>query len=222
MATGDVQNFIDRLKIVLPPWFGESIPLLNAFLTGFATMDAFIYSIMTYIELQMRLQTATDDNLDIIACDYFGNLLFRAPTMTDAAFMNYIQATLLEEMATRKGMIHAITVLTEIPPIIWEPWDAGGNAAYNIPVWGYNTGGSYGSNIPYNFWINVFVIGNIMNNYGVFDFPTWGYNQSGPIINGAYGNSSLYNYTLTYDEILALINRIKVGGTVPHLTVTYL
>jgi hypothetical protein len=68
----------------------------------------------------------------------------------------------------------------------------------------------------------VYVAGNPMVNYGGYNQPTWGFNAPNPPSNGAYGDDGLYDHTWTYDEILALINRIKVGGTVPHLTVIYL
>jgi hypothetical protein len=228
---GDKNNFIERLKQVLPTnWYGE-IPetkegknndVLVSLLSGFATLDSFIYSIMEYVKEQMRIQTATDDNLDLIACDYFGDFLIRFPGTNDTDFRRQILATLLEEMATREGMRKAIFNLTGYYPIIWEPFNPDDTGAYNVPNWGYNTGGGYGGHIPYNFWITVYVDGSVMDSYGSLNTETWGYNGIELGDNGAYGNPSLLSTTLTYEQVLAVINRVKVGGTVPHLTLVVL
>lgn len=222
MAIGDKNDFANRLKMVLPTWFGDNYPILNALLNGYADLESFIYSLVQYVKLQMRIQTATDENLDLIACDFFGDLLERFPGVSDTLFRKEILATLLEEMATRQGMIKAIKNLTGHDPIIFEPWNYNDTGAYNVNVWGYNSGGAYGGYAPYNFWINVFVSGSPMDKYGGLNSDTWGYNSTDNGANGAYGNPALNDGTLTYDQVLAVINRVKVGGTVPHLTLIYL
>lgn len=219
--TGDVQDFINRIKSVLPDWFGENAALLEAFINGFATLDAFLYSVMQYVSAQMRIQTSTDENLDLEACDYFGDFVARFSGMPDDFFRTYILATLIEEMVTKQGMIKAMTNLTGHAPIILEPWDIA-NVGYNVPMWGYGVGGAYSSPLPYNFFITVFVDGNPMEGFGALNNPTWGYSVIGMGSNGAYGNESLYANTLTFDQVLAVVNRVKLGGTVPHLTVIYL
>ncbi len=221
MATGDVNDFINRLNKLLSPWFGEQYPLLNSLLTGYATMDAFIYSLTEYLTNQMRIQTAMGENLDLIACDYFEGILSRTEGMSDDIFRNLIQCTLIEEMCTVQGMKNALFNLTGYYPVIWEPWDSSQTGAYNVNVWGYNNGGAYGDNAPYQFWIEVFVNEPSSSKYGGFNTNTWGYNKTTVDgSNGAYSGQS--GTVLTYDQILAVVNRVKVGGTVPNLTVTYI
>jgi hypothetical protein len=110
-------------------------------------------------------------------------------------------------------MINAITNLTGYTPIIWEPFD-NTNGGYNTPGLAYNAGGSYGGLQPYNFWIWVYVNANTLYSYGGYNDPSFGYNAG-----GAYSGGIIYSFT--YDQILSVVNRVKLGGTVPHLTLIY-
>jgi hypothetical protein len=221
MATGDVDDFIKRLKHVLPPWFGEDFELLDRFLKGFATLDAFIFSVFEYVNNQMVIQTSTDNNLDLEACDYFGAFLTRPVGMPDEEFKRLMLASLLAEMCTVKGIKAIIKTLTGHEPDIFEPFGTGA-VGYNVPIWGYNIGGAYSGSFPYEFWITVYVDGDPMDVYAGYNGIESGYSVAGGNAKGAYGSTTLFQYTYTFDEILALINRIKVGGTLPHLTVIYL
>lgn len=216
MAVGDLNNFIKRINQNLPPWFGEDDPLLQAFIKGFATTDEYIYSLLSYVEDQMRIQTSTGENLDLEACDYFGDNVQRTEGMNDNKFRQLILSTLLQPMATVQGMIDAITALTGNVPLIFEPFGPQGNAFYNQDFY-YNENSYYGGYAPYNFWITVFVNAP-ENNFGYFNMPDYCYNES--LGNFYYGGSG--EYVFLYDEILSVVNRVKVGGTVPHLTVIYI
>jgi len=216
MAKGDVQDFVKRLKAVLPPWFGEAYPLLNALLAGYATMDAFIYSLTEYLNAQMRIQTATGQNLDLIACDFYEGILERPENMSDEQFRKFILASLLQEQATRKGMEKAIELITGYTPIIWEGFQF--EDGFFLDSESYYDDSFFGGLIPYNFWIEVFVNDPTIQDFLYFDGDdSW--------LDGDIGDQSFLsgddNYIITYDEILAVVNRVKVGGTVPHLTVTY-
>jgi hypothetical protein len=48
MATGDTTDMAARLKRLLPPWFGESNPLVNALIAAAAAVLAFAYSLFAY------------------------------------------------------------------------------------------------------------------------------------------------------------------------------
>ena len=87
MATGDQTDILNRLRSVLPPWFGTAAtPVLNAVLSGFASGAAAVYSLLAYVRLQTRLGTATDGFLDMIALDFFGRRFQRLGNEMDGAF----------------------------------------------------------------------------------------------------------------------------------------
>jgi hypothetical protein len=217
MATGDVDNFVSRLEQVIPPWFGEKYPLLSAFLTGFASMESFLYGLLQYVQEQVVIQTATGNNLDLVCCDYFEGLFERYPQMSDTQFRVLIQATLLEPLCTRQAMENAIYNLTGYYPKIYEPFQTEGNAFLDSVSF-LDAGSFVGGSDPYNFWIEVFVQSPTVSGSAFVD-------GSSSFVDGPAGTLSFVgsNSTtvLTYDQVLAVINRVKVGGTVPHLTLTF-
>src|SRR5580698_1749356 len=102
--TGDLSDFVSRLRTVLPKrWFSEQSPNLNALLVGIATPWVWLYNFVTYVVTQTRLATATDEWLDLIALDYFGRKLGRKINETDLAYRGRIQTALLQEAATRSA-----------------------------------------------------------------------------------------------------------------------
>src|SRR5690348_16052335 len=112
MATGDQADLLSRLNAVLPPWFGSDItPILTGLLNAYAWAGSQIYSESAYVQLQMRISTATDINLDQIATDFFGVTgLPRDTNEGDISYRNRILANLLLERATRRGMIKVLTL----------------------------------------------------------------------------------------------------------------
>jgi len=219
MATGDVKDFVKRLNDVIVPWFGQDYPLLTAFFNGFATMDSFIYSLTQYCKDQMRIQTATGENLDLVACDFFEGILQRTEGMPDNLFRRFIQSTLLQEEATVAGMKHAIFVITGYVPIIWEPFSLTDTVFTDDDSY-FDSDSFFGGLLdPYNFWIEVFVTDPTANGTAFFDgSDSW---FDGDLTDQSFYGSS-ENEFITYDQILAVVNRVKVGGTIAHLTVTYI
>jgi hypothetical protein len=58
MATGDTSDITARLKGALPArWFGDTAPIRDALLTGWATAHSFLYSLYLYAKLQTRILT---------------------------------------------------------------------------------------------------------------------------------------------------------------------
>jgi hypothetical protein len=146
MAVGDQQDFVVRIKALLPNgWFGDSTPILDAVLNGIGNALAFVYGLITYAGLQTRIATATDGFLDLISFDFFGLTLPRRPQETDSAFRLRIQAELFLERGTRNGMIKALQLLTGRTPIVFEPARPADTGAYNTNTMGYNVAGRYGS-----------------------------------------------------------------------------
>lgn len=70
MATGDQTDIFRRIKALLPQWFSDNTPVLDALLRGFAYATAFVYVLIAYAARQTRIKTATDGWLDMIAADF--------------------------------------------------------------------------------------------------------------------------------------------------------
>lgn len=131
MRTGDQENILQRLKVVLPAWFGDDTPNLDAILNAYSVTAAYNYRLYEYLKLQTRIKTATDDNLDLISRDYLGNRLPRRKNEDDNSFRNRILAFLLPFPATREGISDAIYALTGRRPDIFEPWNVNDTGALN-------------------------------------------------------------------------------------------
>src|SRR5260364_357770 len=62
----------NRFKSLLPRWFGDQTPVLDALLHGLAATARHAHRLIEYARLQTRLQTATGGWLDLIAADSLG------------------------------------------------------------------------------------------------------------------------------------------------------
>ena len=157
MATGDQADQVQRLKSVLPPWFGATFPLLGALLQGVAAVHAFLYSLIAFAALQTRIRTATGGWLDLIATDFFGLTLSRAPGQADAAFLNLIIINLFRERATRPAADRVLYDLTNRHSEIFEPGRPQDTGGYGMPCTGYGLAGRYGSALlPFQAFITAY------------------------------------------------------------------
>lgn len=220
MATGDKSDILNRLIANTPDWFGDTYPLVTAIFNAFATTGSFLYSQDTYIKLQTRIKTATEDNLDLISTDYFGNELPRRGGETDDQFRQRILSFLLLQRATRPGLFNAIKLLvgSKAPdPILFEPWrpiDCGG---YNVAsTMGYSIAGKYGSgSYAYQGFADVFVEnGAGMANYSGYNDFLGGYGAYGNLASLYYGGESLINFVVSDADIYKLIAATKAEGTI--------
>jgi hypothetical protein len=164
--TGDLSDCLSRLWTVLPKrWFAEQSPNLDAMLTSIATPWVWLYNLITYVIAQTRLATATDEWLDLIAIDYFGYELSRKTNEVDFSYRNRIQATLLQEAATRSAVETGLQGLTGTLPAIFEPANCMDTGSYgaaartaNMPGTGmaYGQAGGWGSlQLPLQFFVAV-------------------------------------------------------------------
>lgn len=170
---------LGRLHRLIPNgWFtvGAS-PLLDGMLAGIANTLAFIYSLLAYLRQQMRISTATDGFLDLIAVDYFGNRLVRAANQGDASFRARIIANLLRERGTRKSVVDILTQLTGRAPIIFEPRRPLDTGVYGGPGLAYGLVGGYGSTrLPYQSFVTAFrPLGQGIPNIAGYGIPTGAY-----------------------------------------------
>lgn len=219
-SIGSEQDVYNRLVAQLVNWFGTDHEVLDIVLKAYSTTGAFNYTQLAYDNLQMRLQTATEDNLDLISVDYFGNGLPRRTDENDDSFRNRISANLLQERATRRGMDNALYILTGFRPILFEPWrpiDCGGYNVANVPqTIGYGTHGSYGSgSYAYQAFIDVFVSAyQGMASRSGYNSTYFGYNAVGAPAIGWYGGESSETTVVTDEDIYQTINLTKLEGTI--------
>jgi hypothetical protein len=149
-ATGTVPDILARLRTLLPPWFPAqgSAPIVDAVLTGIATLMSNIYLIAVYAYAQIRVASATDAFLDLIAWDYYGPLLKRYTDDTDNSFRVRILAFLLMPRITRAGIVAMLTALTGRKPgilALWNPQDCGG---WDGATMGWDSAGCWGTLLP--------------------------------------------------------------------------
>ena len=155
--TGDTQDMLARLKLVLPArWFADTVPILDAVLTGLASAWSGLYNLLTYVQAQTRVATATGIFLDIASLDYLGDTVPRRAGEADTAYSLRIRGNLLTPRATRASVVQTLTALTGRTPKVFEPLNAADTAGYNVNI-GYNTRGGYGSfNLPYQFLLTAY------------------------------------------------------------------
>lgn len=218
MASGDLQDFINRLIRELPlGWFPVQTTFLSAVISAYATVYQFINAQSLQVKLQMRLQTATGGNLDLIAQDFFGNQLPRRFQEGDETYRNRILALLLQEKATRRGLFNILKIFTGRDPVLFEPWYPPDTGGYNVATAiGYSVAGKYGSNdYPYQGFVDVFPpYDRGAAFYKGYNSPAWGYNVIDPRAYGYYFGESLQERILSDQEIYNLINATKAFGTV--------
>jgi hypothetical protein len=218
MATGDVNDFINRLNAILPPWFGNgTTPILEGVFTGYATMGSTLYSQYAFSILQTRIKTATGNFLDLISADFFGISLPRGAGETDASFRNRILANLLIEKATRRGMQLALFNLTGNQPRLFEPRrpaDTGGYSGIGSPYGGvgYGVAGGWGNQkCPYQGLIDI----TLPLGAGIPGVD--GYNSGA----GGWSTASYFAYIslsnavnpVTDQDVYNTVNAVKVYGT---------
>ena len=208
MATGDINDCLARIKSALPSrWFVSPTPVLDALLAAPAYALSFCYSLYAYAQLQTRIKTATDGWLDMVAADFFGTALLRAPNQTDASFRARIIANLFRERATRAGVIKVLVDLTGRAPKIFEPLRPLDTGAYGVAaVLAYGVAGGYGcTQLPFQAFVTAFrQLGSglpFVGGYGSVSlnsqpgafYTMWGVElpQQGTALNGSAGYGSL-------------------------------
>lgn len=215
----DQTVILDNIKSVLPPWYGVApTPILDAVLKGYAAVAETRYLAYLYVKLQTRIKTATGTNLDLIALDFFGNRLRRRKGESDDLFRKRILATLLQEKATRLGMINALFLLTGRYPTIIESGGLGGlSMAYDVAEsGGLDVGpGVMTDNFPYQCFIIVYVDADSgMVSFGGLETDKYGLDVIDGVGNLYLGDESLIGITVTDQDIYNLINDVKCYGTV--------
>jgi hypothetical protein len=161
---GDVTDIRGRMRAVLPTrWFDYQTPNFDAILTCIATPWAWLYGLTQYAISQTRLMHASDQWLDLIASDFFGDSLRRNATELDSSYRSRIQWELIQEAATRPAVAENIRHRTGFPPHIFEPGSAADTGAYGAVAGGstaeflglaYGAAGGWGTLLlPFQFFL---------------------------------------------------------------------
>jgi hypothetical protein len=159
--TGDAADMLARLKSVLPVrWFGDETPILDAVLGGLAAAWAGLYLLLSQVQAQTRIASASGIFLDMASGDYLNGRLPRRAGEADAAFRARLLGNLIAPGATRAALVAALTNVTQRVPRVFEPLNASDTGGYNINL-GYNNAGGYGSlNLPYQFFVTAYRANN--------------------------------------------------------------
>lgn len=123
---GSITDLLNRLEMLMPPWFGElsgrTKPVLDGFLTGPATILSWFKSLIDFVKLQTRLSTMSGGFLDLFAQDYFGSDLLRKTGELDDAYRIRIKAEFFKASNTKAALIAAIADITSATPTFIEWW----------------------------------------------------------------------------------------------------
>lgn len=214
MATGDQKDIVSRLKALLPDaWFQGETPVLDALLSGIGAALAAIYGLTAYARRQTRIATATDAFLDLISFDFLGTGFPRKAGESDEAFRARIQAEILLERGTRKGMIRALEILTGRTPIVFEPSRPADTGGLNTGSMGLGVAGGLGSlALPYQVFVTAYrPIGQGIPYIAGLGYPQGALNTGSQtelasldMIAGAVTDASIY----------ATVDAVKEEGTI--------
>lgn len=209
MATGDSADMRQRLVAVLPPWFSDDNPVLNALLAGAAAALAFIYALYAYARDQVRITTATGIWLDLIALDFFGATVLRGVNESDDAFRARIMASLFRPTATRAAISAGVKSLVGEAPKIIEPFSPADCGAYDVAYAGYDLGGAWGATDEP---AQAFLVTELATIPGVGN--AGGYNNGFGGYDGGYLSYTEPGYSAEFASICALIAALKAEGVV--------
>lgn len=213
MAAGDQQDFVSRIKTVLPGgWFRDETPILDGVLAGIGWALSAAYELADYARRQCRIGTATDGFLDLIAFDYFGASLPRKRQETDGAYRTRILAALFPEKGTRRGLIRTLEVLTGRTPWVFEPARPADTGGYGVGGVGYGAGGGYGSlQMPNQAFVIAYrPIGQGIPNIAGYGVPSGGY---GVASQAMYASLDLVQGAVTDADIYAAVDAVKPAAT---------
>ena len=210
MATGDSVDFRNRIISVIPPWFGDvsTDPVIGGLIAGAAYVFAQCFSLLSYVRLQTRIETASDGWLDLVSLDYFGATLPRKANEADGPFRTRILAALFPQRVTRPGMMAALTMLTGTPPVLFEPWRPADAACAGYAYAGVSRAGSY--NTPAQAFITVTLPPS--NGGAIIAGAGSNYAGAGSNYMAAVGETTLAG-NITDQDVYDTVNAFKAEGT---------
>jgi uncharacterized membrane protein YqaE (UPF0057 family) len=216
MATGDISDITARLRSYLPAgWFPTDpteAPLLNAVLTGIATILSIVYALYVFTKAQTRIATATGGWLDLIGQDFFGTALPRGFNQSDDDYRIQIQTNLFRARGTRQSVVDILTQLTGYAPQIIEPGRPADTGGYDVGGVGYDVGGAWGDLLV----AQAFVIAYRPQGAGIpmlggYDSPVGAYDTGSEL---EYISDEMYAGAAPDSAIYAAVNSVRPVGVI--------
>jgi hypothetical protein len=217
MSIGDQSDMLSRLKRLLPiGWFGDSNPIRDALLWGYAQALSWGYTLYLYAQAQTRIKTATDGWLDMIGLDFFGDNLIRYSDQADGSYRNRILINIFRERATRHGMDQVLFDLTGRHPLIIEPAKPDDCGCLGLTL-GLGVAGPLGStSCPYQ----AFVTAYRPSGSGAANWPGLKTNWFGLGQTSALIPQSQFFSDVSDADIIAAIEATKAYGTTVWFRIT--
>lgn len=202
---GDVQDFVRRLRAVLPRgWLGDIAPISDTVLSAFGAAWEIVFALIATLRSLSRIKTAYGPFLDMISTDFFAAGLVRQSGESDASFITRIGYELLRSRATRQAVDTALWQLTGRRPAIVEPARAIDTGSYNRGGVGYGVAGAWGSLLLSN---ACFVTAFRPHGVGIAELA--GFGTGGPIV---YGNLAMVATSVSDQSIYASIAKVLPLG----------
>lgn len=223
-VTGDLEDMVARQAAVLPPWFGApgAVPdVLRLPLAMAGSVGAWLYELIGYARKQIRIRTATDGWLDLIANDFFGRRVLRRSGQGDDSFRRRIQIEMFRPRATRPAMRAVLEDLTGVPPRIFEPGNPLDTGGIGIPSGlGVGVAGAVGSIVLPG---NVFIDAYIKPDSGVpfaagIGFPVGGIGVPSRLVVASLED---IRGTLRDEDVYAAVEATRPVGTVAWVRISY-
>ena len=193
---GDAQDFLRRLRSLLPRgWLGDTTPISDAVLSGVGTSAQLNFALISAVQVQARLLTASGSFIDSIADDFFGASFPRWPTESDGGYRGRLLKELFRKRGTRAALASAINDLTGRIPLIVEPARPADIGGYSVGGAGYCVAGAWGNLLLTN---TCFVTAFRPAGQGIAQIG--GYGTGGPLV---YGDTDMFVSTASDVEILA-------------------
>ncbi len=212
---GDKDDMVARLRAVLPNrWFPDTTPVLDAVLSGAAAIWAWAYSLLQFVQAQARIATASDVWLDMVATDYFGTYVRRAPGQDDNSLRGAIDREMLHERATRPALEGALNDLTGCAPVIFEPARPADTGAWGVAS-GWNAGGGWGSlEMPFQFLVTACrPVGG-----GISVVAGWGV----PVGGWGVGAAEYASFAMEGEQVSDAAITMEIIRTIPAATIAWL
>lgn len=217
---GDQADMLGRMRAVLPArWFPDTTPVLNAVLSGIASVWASAYALQ-FVRAQTRIATASGPFLDMVALDFFGAALTRRCGQDDNSLRQAIGRELLRERATRPALQSALEDLTGRTPVIFEPSRPADTRAWGAAC-GWGVSGGWGSlAMPFQCLVVAYrpAAGAVSSVVGYYAGQGWAGGGYG-VGAAEYMSGNSIGSVVTDADIYAAIARTMPAGTIAWVNI---
>lgn len=224
MATGDSNDILNRIRAAISKgWFQYVAPARDALLGGLASGLAFVYSLLSYIQNQTRIASASDFFLDLAAFDFFGLRIQRRPGQPDSTFSPQIRKEVLRTRVTRPGIIRAVNDLTQTAVSMFEPENPQDSGGWGTYLFAFDASGGWGAQLSYTTFITAVQpvgagipnLSGFDDSYGGWGSPPYAFVGTGWSNGFSSGFGNLYGFGLTGGQF-ALADPTLISGAVTN------